>query len=36
MFNLADVVKQDKITVFMFSGLFVLSQVAVKGAVLRA
>jgi len=36
MNSLSDVVKNDKITVYMFSNLFILAQACVKGSVLRA
>lgn len=36
MNNLLKVINEDKITVFMFSNLFILAQACVKGSVLRA
>jgi hypothetical protein len=36
MNNLTRVIKEDKVTVYMFNNLFVLAQACVKGSLLRA
>lgn len=36
MNNLRKIIKDDKITVYLFNNLFVLAQACVKGSVLRA